>query len=90
MNIITGGNPSKNHPQINQTGQTNQMRNVHSIDKYPEMVEVKTSNNYQLGRQTINNRIGEDFEPNKPIITDQRKQASNSSAAGINRKMSTK
>ena len=33
-----------------------------------DMIEVKTSNNYQIGKQTINSRIGEDFEPNKPMI----------------------
>jgi hypothetical protein len=33
-----------------------------------EMIEVKTSNNYQIGKQTINSRIGEDFEPNKPMM----------------------
>lgn len=32
------------------------------------MIEVKTTNNYKIGKQTINQRIGEDFEPDKPII----------------------
>ena len=34
------------------------------------MIEVKTTtkNNYKLGKSTINQRIGEDFEPDKPII----------------------
>lgn len=32
------------------------------------MIEVKTSSNYKIGRQTINARIGEDFEPDKPIV----------------------
>ena len=32
------------------------------------MIEVKTSNNYALGKQTINARIGEDFEPDKPMM----------------------
>jgi hypothetical protein len=31
--------------------------------------EVKTaSNNYVKGKNTINSRIGEEFEPDKPII----------------------
>ena len=34
-----------------------------------DMIEVKTTNNYKLGKTTINQRIGEDFEPDKPIIT---------------------
>lgn len=36
-----------------------------------DMIEVKTTtkNNYKLGKSTINQRIGEDFEPDKPIIT---------------------
>jgi hypothetical protein len=33
-----------------------------------DMIEVKTTNSYQIGKQTINSRIGEDFEPNKPMI----------------------
>lgn len=32
------------------------------------MLEVKTSNGYKLGKTTINSRIGEDFEPDKPIM----------------------
>jgi hypothetical protein len=32
------------------------------------MIEVKTSNNYALGKQTINSRIGEDYEPDKPMM----------------------
>ena len=36
-----------------------------------DMIEVKTTkNNYKLGKTTINSRIGEDFEPGKPIMTD--------------------
>jgi hypothetical protein len=34
-----------------------------------EMIEVKTSsNNYKMGKQTINSRMGEDNEPSKPIL----------------------
>ena len=36
-----------------------------------DMIEVKTTNNYKIGKQPINQRIGEDFEPDKPIITHQ-------------------
>jgi len=32
------------------------------------MIEVKTSNNYKIGKTTINSRIGEDYEPDKPIM----------------------
>jgi len=32
------------------------------------MIEVKTSNNYKIGKSTINSRIGEDYEPDKPIM----------------------
>ena len=42
------------------------------------MIEVKTTNNYKLGKTTINQRIGEDFEPDKPIINyNQQAQAQN-------------
>ena len=33
-----------------------------------DMIEVKTTNNYKIGKQTINSRIGEDYDPNKPIV----------------------
>jgi hypothetical protein len=33
-----------------------------------ELMEVKTSDNYKIGKQTINKRIGEDFFANKPIM----------------------
>lgn len=33
-----------------------------------DMIEVKTSNNFKLGKQTINSRLGEDYDPNKPIV----------------------
>lgn len=34
-----------------------------------DMIEVKTTKNlHKLGKQTINQRIGEDFEPDKPIV----------------------
>ena len=42
-----------------------------------DMIEVKTSNNYKMGKQTINARIGEDFEPEKPIVNYQQNQESN-------------
>jgi hypothetical protein len=32
-------------------------------------MEVKTSNQYKVGKTTITSRIGEDFEPDKPIIS---------------------
>ena len=32
-------------------------------------MKYTSSNNYKLGKTTINQRIGEDFEPDKPIIT---------------------
>ena len=35
------------------------------------MIEVKTTNNYKIGKQTINQRLGEDFEPEKPILKPQ-------------------
>ena len=35
-----------------------------------DMIEVKTTaNSYKLGKNTINSRVGEDFEPDKPIMT---------------------
>ena len=33
-----------------------------------DMIEVKTSNNYKIGKSTINARIGEDYEADKPIL----------------------
>jgi len=33
-----------------------------------DMIEVKTSTNYKMGKSTINSRIGEDYEPDKPIM----------------------
>ena len=34
-----------------------------------QLIEVKTaSNNYIKGKNTITSRIGEEFEPDKPII----------------------
>jgi hypothetical protein len=34
-----------------------------------DMIEVKTSaNSYNIGKNTINARIGEDYEPDKPIL----------------------
>ncbi len=39
------------------------------------MIEVKTSNNYKMGKQTINARIGEDFEPEKPIVNYQNQES---------------
>jgi hypothetical protein len=34
------------------------------------MIEVKKTNNYhQLGKSTLNQRLGEDYEPDKPIIS---------------------
>jgi hypothetical protein len=34
-----------------------------------DLIEVKTAGkNYKMGKSTINQRIGEDFEPDKPII----------------------
>lgn len=33
-----------------------------------DMIEVKTTNNYKIGKQTINSRIGEDYDPNKPMV----------------------
>ena len=41
-----------------------------SPDYQQELLEpVKTSNIYKSNKATINQRIGEDFEPDKPIIT---------------------
>jgi len=35
-----------------------------------DMIEVKTTaNSYKLGKNTINSRVGEDFEPDKPIMS---------------------
>ena len=46
-------------------------QNAHQTPDYQqELLEpVKTSNNYKSNKTTINQRIGEDFEPDKPIIT---------------------
>jgi len=33
------------------------------------MIEVKTApNNYKIGKNTINSRIGEDYDPEKPMV----------------------
>ena len=35
-----------------------------------DMIEVKTTaNSYKLGKNTINSRVGEDFEPDKPMMS---------------------
>ena len=68
MNIITGGKtpvPQGSNPQIISK---NEVTSASNFNEMKDMIEVKTSNNYQLGKQTINSRIGEDFEPNKPMI----------------------
>ncbi len=56
--------------------QKNQNRNVGGdySNEVKDMIEVKTSSSYKIGRQTINARIGEDFEPDKPIVTYQNNQ----------------
>ena len=35
-----------------------------------DLIEVKTTsnNNYKIGKTTINQMIGEDYEPDKPIM----------------------
>ena len=33
-----------------------------------DMIEVKTSNQYKIGKTTITSRIGEEFELDKPIV----------------------
>ena len=38
------------------------------FNQMKDMIEVKTSNNYKIGKSTINARIGEDYEPDKPIM----------------------
>ena len=43
---------------------------MQKADFNKELLEpVKTSNTYKSNKATINQRIGEDFEPDKPIIT---------------------
>lgn len=49
----------------------NSQFNANDINNLKDMIEVKTTNNYKIGKQTINQRIGEDFEPDKPIIAHQ-------------------
>ena len=44
------------------------MSPMNNFTDMKDMIEVKTSNNYNIGKQTINSRIGEDFEPNKPMM----------------------
>ena len=65
MNIITGGKtpaPQSSNAQIVTKS------DGASFNEMKDMIEVKTSNSYKIGKQTINSRIGEDFEPNKPMI----------------------
>jgi len=66
MSIITGGvgtqikTPSQ---EMKQGGAT------YTDSSLKDMIEVKTSsNNYKIGKTTINSRIGEDYEPDKPIL----------------------
>ena len=66
MNIITGGKtpvPQGSNAQIVTKGDGSA-----NFNDMKDMIEVKTSNNYQIGKQTINSRMGEDFEPNKPMV----------------------
>ena len=60
------------HEQFAGRGADQQNSQFNSGDMHSnlkDMIEVKTTNNYKLGKTTINQRIGEDFEPDKPIIT---------------------
>lgn len=50
------------------------------LNNLKDMIEVKTTNNYKIGKQTINQRIGEDFEPDKPIITNHQQQSNHDPA----------
>ena len=52
---------------------TDMTQQQNELNKYNssvgEMIEVKTTpNNYKIGKNTINSRIGDDFDPEKPMI----------------------
>lgn len=64
---------NQNNPMTGMTstmsgGNPPQPMNNEQINNLKDMIEVKTSSNYKLGKQTINSRIGEDYEPDKPIM----------------------
>ena len=73
MNIITGG-----APKPGSSGQTKSP--IKNTPKQPyiendfgpqDLLEVKTTSktNYKLGKTTIHQKVGEDFEPDKPIMS---------------------
>jgi hypothetical protein len=55
-------------PNIQTKSKGEGMSPMNNFTDMKDMIEVKTSNNYNIGKQTINSRIGEDFEPNKPMM----------------------
>jgi len=50
---------------VGKRGSTNELEYPREVK---EMIEVKTSSNYKIGKATINQRMGEDSEPSKPIV----------------------
>ena len=77
MSIITGGNSNKAMPQGNPSPGLGPTPGgaLSNYTEMKDMIEVKTSNNYQIGKQTINSRIGEDYEPDKPMMTNYKTQS---------------
>ena len=57
-------------PNIQTKSKGEGMSPMNNFTDMKDMIEVKTTaNSYKLGKNTINSRVGEDFEPDKPIMS---------------------